>query len=263
MGRHLRSLAAAAASRDGRPLLKHNADSGLHFFADRAKRGGDVADLAPGEGRVIGDGLRQKAVHRDEDGVLHAVSARCTHLGCIVDWNGAERTWDCPCHGSRFGALGEVLNGPATGNLKPEEPPRRRGGSDATPRSQEGRTKRAPRSTERGRSQRSPTQEVAGRRARSDILRARAQLSVAGSAPRAALQRGEEAQHLRPLEDEQEAAAGRGQPEGSSYAVAPSRSARRRAASSRRRSCSTWRLSCCSERRRWLDSDGAATSSEM
>jgi Rieske Fe-S protein len=104
-------------------LVKHNADSGIHFFADRAKRGGRVADLAPGDGRVIGDGLRQKAVHRDGDGVLHAVSARCTHLGCIVRWNGAERTWDCPCHGSRFGALGEVLNGPATGNLKAERPP--------------------------------------------------------------------------------------------------------------------------------------------
>jgi glycine/D-amino acid oxidase-like deaminating enzyme/nitrite reductase/ring-hydroxylating ferredoxin subunit len=103
--------------------VKHNADSGLHFFADRARRGGKAAELGPGEGAVIGDRLRQKAVHRDDDGVLHAVSARCTHLGCIVDWNAAERTWDCPCHGSRFDALGEVLNGPATGNLKPEEPP--------------------------------------------------------------------------------------------------------------------------------------------
>jgi Rieske Fe-S protein len=104
-------------------LLEHNARSGLHFFADRARRGGGAAELAPGEGRVVGDGRRQKAVHRDDDGVLHAVSARCTHLGCIVEWNGAERTWDCPCHGSRFDALGEVLTGPATGNLKPEDPP--------------------------------------------------------------------------------------------------------------------------------------------
>jgi glycine/D-amino acid oxidase-like deaminating enzyme/nitrite reductase/ring-hydroxylating ferredoxin subunit len=97
---------------------EHNADSGLHFFADRLKRGGSAEELAPGEGEVIGDGLGQKAVHRDYDGNLHAVSARCSHLGCIVRWNVPEQTWDCPCHGSRFGAMGEVLNGPATSALE-------------------------------------------------------------------------------------------------------------------------------------------------
>jgi glycine/D-amino acid oxidase-like deaminating enzyme/nitrite reductase/ring-hydroxylating ferredoxin subunit len=102
-------------------LLKHGADTGLHFFADRAHRGGSVDDLAAGEGRVVGDGLGQKAVHRDDDGVLHAVSARCTHLGCIVRWNGAERTWDCPCHGSRFEASGAVANGPAVKPLEPRD----------------------------------------------------------------------------------------------------------------------------------------------
>jgi glycine/D-amino acid oxidase-like deaminating enzyme/nitrite reductase/ring-hydroxylating ferredoxin subunit len=104
-------------------LLKHNADSGLHFVADRVKRRRGVEDLAPGEGRVVADGLGQKAVHRDAEGRLHAVSARCTHLGCIVRWNGAERTWDCPCHGSRFEAGGEVANGPATKPLAPAELP--------------------------------------------------------------------------------------------------------------------------------------------
>ncbi len=99
-------------------LLKHNAESGVHFFADRARRGASVDDLAPGEGAIVGDGIGQKAVHRDDEGVLHAVSARCTHLGCIVRWNGAERTWDCPCHGSRFEASGEVANGPATKPLE-------------------------------------------------------------------------------------------------------------------------------------------------
>ena len=99
-------------------LLKHGADTGLHFVADRAKRGGSVDDLAPGEGRVVGDGLGQKAVYRDDDGGLHAVSARCTHLGCIVRWNGAERTWDCPCHGSRFDKVGTVINGPANTGLR-------------------------------------------------------------------------------------------------------------------------------------------------
>jgi glycine/D-amino acid oxidase-like deaminating enzyme/nitrite reductase/ring-hydroxylating ferredoxin subunit len=100
-------------------LVRHNADSGLHFFADRLHRGGSAAELRPGEGRVLGSGLGQKAVHRDDDGVLHAVSARCTHLGCIVKWNGGARTWDCPCHGSRFGPDGAVLNGPATQPLEP------------------------------------------------------------------------------------------------------------------------------------------------
>jgi glycine/D-amino acid oxidase-like deaminating enzyme/nitrite reductase/ring-hydroxylating ferredoxin subunit len=103
-------------------LLKHNVSAGVRFFADRARRGGGVADLAPGDGRVIGDGLAQRAVHRDDDGRLHAVSARCTHLGCIVRWNSAERTWDCPCHGSRFEPGGAVANGPAVHPLRPHDP---------------------------------------------------------------------------------------------------------------------------------------------
>jgi glycine/D-amino acid oxidase-like deaminating enzyme/nitrite reductase/ring-hydroxylating ferredoxin subunit len=103
--------------------LLHNAEDGLAFFGDRLRRRREVDDLAPGEGRVIGSGLRQKAVHRDEQGRLHAVSARCTHLGCIVRWNAGERTWDCPCHGSRFEPEGAVLTGPATQPLKRREPP--------------------------------------------------------------------------------------------------------------------------------------------
>jgi glycine/D-amino acid oxidase-like deaminating enzyme/nitrite reductase/ring-hydroxylating ferredoxin subunit len=77
---------------------------------------GDVAsvdDLRPGEAAVVRDGLAKTAAYRDGDGVLHAVSARCTHLGCVVAWNAAETSWDCPCHGSRFGVDGDVLQGPA------------------------------------------------------------------------------------------------------------------------------------------------------
>ena len=59
------------------------------------------------------------AALRDADGVLHAVSATCTHLGCTVRWNGAERSWDCPCHGSRFDIDGSVLTGPAVEPLTP------------------------------------------------------------------------------------------------------------------------------------------------
>lgn len=102
-------------------LLKHNSKSGLHFFADRLPKSGEALDLKPGEGAVLGSGLGKKAVHRDQGGSLHAVSARCTHLGCIVEWNGPEATWDCPCHGSRFAASGEVLEGPATAPLRAEK----------------------------------------------------------------------------------------------------------------------------------------------
>ncbi len=104
--------------------LLHNAEDGIAFFGDRLRRRHAVDDLAPGEGRVIGSGVGQKAVHRDGAGVLHAVSARCTHLGCIVRWNEGEASWDCPCHGSRFEPDGTVLAGPATRPLEAREPPK-------------------------------------------------------------------------------------------------------------------------------------------
>jgi Rieske Fe-S protein len=78
--------------------------------------GGEVSsadEVRPGEGAVLRRGLSKVAVYRDEQGACHERSAVCPHLGCIVHWNGAEKTWDCPCHGSRFGALGEVISGPA------------------------------------------------------------------------------------------------------------------------------------------------------
>lgn len=103
--------------------MLHNAEDGLSFFGDRLRRRGKVSDLAPGEGRIVGAGAGQKAVHRDNDGLLHAVSARCTHLGCIVRWNAGEQTWDCPCHGSRFEPDGTVLTGPATQPLERREAP--------------------------------------------------------------------------------------------------------------------------------------------
>jgi glycine/D-amino acid oxidase-like deaminating enzyme/nitrite reductase/ring-hydroxylating ferredoxin subunit len=103
-------------------LAKENAQAGLHFFADRlTRRGRSSQELAPGEGRVVSRHGRQVAVSRDDDGVLRAVSARCTHVGCIVAFNDAERSWDCPCHGSRFALDGSVLEGPATSPLRPED----------------------------------------------------------------------------------------------------------------------------------------------
>jgi glycine/D-amino acid oxidase-like deaminating enzyme/nitrite reductase/ring-hydroxylating ferredoxin subunit len=73
----------------------------------------DVAKIGRGEGAVIRRGVTKVAVYRDDAGALHQRSAICTHLGCVVQWNSMERTWDCPCHGSRFQTDGHVVNGPA------------------------------------------------------------------------------------------------------------------------------------------------------
>ncbi|MEL1253410.1 FAD-dependent oxidoreductase [Flavobacterium sp. DGU38] len=77
----------------------------------------NTADLSEGEGGVISLGLRKIAVYRDYDKSLKAFSAVCPHLGCIVQWNNDEKSFDCPCHGSRFATDGSVLNGPAESNL--------------------------------------------------------------------------------------------------------------------------------------------------
>ena len=66
----------------------------------------------------MGVGRRQLAVSRDSDGKLQALSARCTQMACIVNWNSAEQTWDCPCHGSRFASDGAVFEGPAVKALE-------------------------------------------------------------------------------------------------------------------------------------------------
>ncbi len=84
--------------------------------------GGDVAsadDVQKDAGAVLRRGMSKVAVYRDEQGDLHETSAVCGHLGCIVHWNAAEKSWDCPCHGSRFDKTGKVINGPANGDLGP------------------------------------------------------------------------------------------------------------------------------------------------
>ncbi|MBZ4033398.1 FAD-dependent oxidoreductase [Flavobacterium sp. 17A] len=77
----------------------------------------NTADLKPGEGGILSFGLRKIAAYRDYDNSLQAFSAVCPHLGCIVQWNADEKSFDCPCHGSRFAADGTVTNGPAKDNL--------------------------------------------------------------------------------------------------------------------------------------------------
>ncbi|HWC26658.1 MAG TPA: FAD-dependent oxidoreductase [Solirubrobacteraceae bacterium] len=101
-------------------FVKENLHVARRFVQDRLDRRTSFSpqDLEPGDGAVVAAGAKQIAVSRDAQGELHAVSARCTHLGCIVHWNRAERSWDCPCHGSRFAPDGAVLQAPA---VKPLE----------------------------------------------------------------------------------------------------------------------------------------------
>jgi glycine/D-amino acid oxidase-like deaminating enzyme/nitrite reductase/ring-hydroxylating ferredoxin subunit len=78
-----------------------------------------TSEIAPDTGAILRRGLAKVACYRDAGGQLHEFSAVCPHLQCVVNWNGAEKTWDCPCHGSRFDAYGQVVNGPANSNLEP------------------------------------------------------------------------------------------------------------------------------------------------
>jgi Rieske Fe-S protein len=82
---------------------------------------GSVDEIPPNEGAVVRRGLAKVAAFRDPSGVLHEMSAVCTHLGCIVHWNSAEKSWDCPCHGSRFDKYGRVITGPAKKDLEQKE----------------------------------------------------------------------------------------------------------------------------------------------
>jgi Rieske Fe-S protein len=85
-------------------------------------RNGQHVVVLDDNGAVLQRGASKIAVYRDDDGRLIERSAVCTHLGCIVQWNSLERSWDCPCHGSRFAPDGAVLNGPAITPLKDGKP---------------------------------------------------------------------------------------------------------------------------------------------
>lgn len=110
----IKPLAAAAS------FVKDNAEVGLHLVKDwlAPAETSDLADVGPGEGKIVRVGARRLAVFRAEDGTLEACSSVCPHLGCHVHFNGAEKTWDCPCHGSRFDTKGGLLDGPAVRGLE-------------------------------------------------------------------------------------------------------------------------------------------------
>lgn len=100
--------------------VRENARNGWRMATGRLRRGPAPDDLAAGEGAVHGPPHRRVATYRDDEGAVHRLSATCTHLGCEVRFNPAERSWDCPCHASRFDARdGRVLDGPAVHRLPP------------------------------------------------------------------------------------------------------------------------------------------------
>jgi glycine/D-amino acid oxidase-like deaminating enzyme/nitrite reductase/ring-hydroxylating ferredoxin subunit len=101
--------------------VKENADYPYYFIKDKLLSGESkpVSSVKNGEGKILRLDGRRVAVYRDDDGSVTQLSPNCTHMGCIVHWNSAESTWDCPCHGSRFHATGKVLAGPAETPLEP------------------------------------------------------------------------------------------------------------------------------------------------
>ena len=104
----------------GAEFVKHNVHVGQMWLKGRVggAAAGSVDDLESDSAAVLEVDGKQTAAYRDERGELHAVSAVCTHLGCTVAWNDGEKSWDCPCHGSRFSCDGQVLHGPATRRLE-------------------------------------------------------------------------------------------------------------------------------------------------
>jgi len=102
-------------------FVSQNLDVAKHYISDWLSRGevDSLQEIPAGHGNLVTVNGTKVAMYRDDAGELHAFSPVCTHLGCQVHWNSAEKSWDCPCHGSRFTCKGEVANGPATTGLQP------------------------------------------------------------------------------------------------------------------------------------------------
>ena len=101
-------------------FVKENADVAWHFIADRFSSSNlkALTDLKPGEGKLVDFEGKKLAIYKDDAGKVTALNPTCTHAGCTVQFNPAEQSWDCPCHGGRFGVTGKVLTGPPTMDLE-------------------------------------------------------------------------------------------------------------------------------------------------
>jgi len=108
------------ASASTRELVKYNTESMRHFFEDRLKGrpSGVRVGLDRGEAKIVDSEEGPVGGYRDERGEVHTVSAVCPHMGCHVEWNDGEESWDCPCHGSRFDYDGRVVHTPAVSDLE-------------------------------------------------------------------------------------------------------------------------------------------------
>lgn len=105
-------------------FIKENVDVAYQLIKDYLFYGDadEVKEIKVGQGKTITLNNERLAAYRDEQGVVHLVSGICPHMGCVVHWNNGEKSWDCPCHGSRFGIDGEILEGPAYHGLaKPKK----------------------------------------------------------------------------------------------------------------------------------------------
>ncbi|MFC2949872.1 FAD-dependent oxidoreductase [Virgibacillus sediminis] len=103
----------------GKTILKELADDGTQMVRSHLKRKEKhVDEVKNGEGAIVSIKGKRAGAYRDEQGELHLVDPTCTHMKCGVEWNNGEKSWDCPCHGSRFSCTGEVIEGPAAKPLK-------------------------------------------------------------------------------------------------------------------------------------------------
>ena len=95
-----------------------NLDVVRQMAAGKLKKASPEAEPAPGKAAVVSDKGGKVGLYKDREGRLHAVDLTCPHMGCELAWNGAELSWDCPCHGSRFTYEGDIIEGPALKSLR-------------------------------------------------------------------------------------------------------------------------------------------------